>query len=101
MVPTTTAELSLLRPCLTMLHEIKSQRGRFGVALYPSLSPFPVGSIHAAFDPELRTDQPWALKSECGMASTCSRRTFHFHEKSFADQPVDLVRGQEFGHFEV
>ena len=60
-----------------------------------------MGSIHAAFDPELRTDQPWALKSECGMASTCSRRTFHFHEKSFADHPVDLVRGQEFGHFEV
>ena len=53
------------------------------------------------FDPELRTDQPWALKSECSMASTCSRRTFHFHEKSFGDEPVDLRRGQEFGHFEV
>jgi len=59
-----------------------------------------VGSIHAAFDPELRTDQPWALKSECSMASTCSRRTFHFHEKSFGADPVDLQRGQEFGHFE-
>ena len=62
---------------------------------------FSVGSIHAAFDPELKTDQPWALKSECGMASTCSRRSFHYHEKSFGADQVELRRGQEFGHFEV
>jgi len=75
-------------------------RWRHGFFSLTAVGATNVGSIHAAFDPELRTDQPWALKSECGMASTCSRRTFHFHEKSFADDPVDLVRGQEFGHFE-
>jgi phosphatidylserine decarboxylase len=59
-----------------------------------------VGSIHAAFDGDLVTNQPWALKSECSHASTCSRRSFHFHEKSFEEKPVDLSTGDDFGHFE-
>lgn len=57
-----------------------------------------VGSIHADFDPELRTNQAVTLKRECTMATACSRRTFHFNERVFSE-PVQMKRGDEFGHF--
>lgn len=57
-----------------------------------------VGSIHADFDPELRTNAAVALKREVTLASGCSRRSFHFHERAFPD-PVRKQAGQEFGHF--
>ncbi len=59
-----------------------------------------VGSIHASFDPDLRTNCAYAVRRECTMVSACSRRSFHFNEKSFEDSGgVTMNRGDEFGHF--
>eukprot|EP00095_Tigriopus_kingsejongensis_P007407 maker-scaffold112_size353035-snap-gene-2.42 protein:Tk07407 transcript:maker-scaffold112_size353035-snap-gene-2.42-mRNA-1 annotation:"phosphatidylserine decarboxylase proenzyme" len=57
-----------------------------------------VGSIHADFDPELRTNQAVTLRRECTMATACSRRTFHFNEKVY-DSSIAMGKGDEFGHF--
>ena len=58
-----------------------------------------VGSVHAVFDPDLRTNTAVTLKRECTMVTACSRRNFHFNERSFEDG-VKLEKGDPFGHFE-
>lgn len=59
-----------------------------------------VGSIKAdSFDPELKTNQSFGFRRHCTMASTCSRRNFHFNEKIFKED-VRMRKGDEFGHFE-
>ena len=59
-----------------------------------------VGSIRADFDPDLRTNQPVGLKRQLTMASTCSRRHFHYSEKTYGDDGIAMAKGQEFGRFE-
>ena len=58
-----------------------------------------VGSIHADFEPDLRTNQAVTLKRECTMTTACSRRNFHFSERVFPEGGVAKAKGAEFGHF--
>ena len=74
-------------------------RWRHGFFSLTAVGATNVGSIHADFEPDLRTNQAVALKRECTLTSACSRRNFHFNERSFQDSPVEKVKGEDFGHF--
>ena len=73
-------------------------RWQYGFFSMTAVGATNVGSINADFEPDLKTNQPVALKRECTMTVGCSRRNFHFSEKSFCDG-VSKSKGEEFGHF--
>ncbi len=74
-------------------------RWRHGFFSMTAVGATNVGSIHADFDPDLKTNQAVTLKRECTMASGCSRRNFYFSQREFAEGAVVKRRGDEFGHF--
>ena len=74
-------------------------RWRHGFFSMTAVGATNVGSIHADFEPELRTNQAASVRRECTMASACSRRSFYFSQRDFAEGEVEMRRGQDFGHF--
>lgn len=89
-------------PGLFHLNERVSWTGRWkhGFFSLTAVGATNVGSINAAFDPDLRTNQAVSRRSECTIKPICGhngRRNFYFTEKTFDDIPMS--RGQEFGHF--
>ena len=58
-----------------------------------------VGSIHADFEPDLKTNQASSERRLCTPAVGCSRRNFLYSERSFHADPVAMEPGQDFGHF--
>lgn len=74
-------------------------RWRHGFFSMTAVGATNVGSIHSKFEPDLKTNQALSLRRECVQATGCSKRSFHFNQRSFEDSPLLVTKGEDFGHF--